>query len=655
MDFPAIDESRARLLEAIDPTRRVTVFRGPGNRGDELIVAGLRRLLEACVYEELDADTAAAAGVDGDTALIIGSGGWCRTYHRTMPALLGIVEQRFDRVIVLPSSFEPEEDAVRAVLDGTGAIVFAREPESHARIADLCDARMAHDTAFFFDYSPWAARDADGTLDAFRTDHETGGRVALPPGNDDVSATAADLDAWLDAIARHDRVRTDRAHVMIAAALMGRAVEWAPGSYHKLEALTATLPAEARLTRIAALPRRAVPPPPAAPGRERLVAAANAAPAPVAADGEPRVCAVILSRDRPALLPAAVESALVSGPGVEVLVVDNNSGPATQAVLDDLGDLERVTVQRNDTNVGCGVGRQRAAERVDAELLLFLDDDAELMPNALERLVASLEAHPGAVGVTPLVATPDGAVSHCGGTIELSADVARFTIDGSGLALDDPAVPADGPSDWMTGCGLVRRSALLDVPIDPAMTAYYEDNDWSLRVRAAAPDREPFRRCRDAIVLHHAAGSGGGPESDLDFRDGLTRRIAAHARFFEAHGVLLHSGGEEIRGVLAPDADAADPAQARLLLRLVSALGREWLLEAWMGGDLGAVIAQAHELERRARAAEAEVAAFAEQRDWLARRHATLEAVERGGWWRLRGRLLPVLDAAGRVRDRVRP
>jgi hypothetical protein len=35
---------------------------------------------------------------------------------------------------------------------------------------------------------------------------------------------------------------------------------------------------------------------------------------------------------------------------------------------------------------------------------------------------------------------------------------------------------------------------------------------------------------------------------------------------------------------------------------------------------------------------------------WLHRRHETLCRVEQGGWWRLRGLLLPLLTLAGRLR-----
>ena len=53
--------------------------------------------------------------------------------------------------------------------------------------------------------------------------------------------------------------------------------------------------------------------------------------------------------------------------------------------------------------------------------------------------------------------------------------------------------------------------------------------------------------------------------------------------------------------------------------------------------------AELREREREALAAESE-------RAWLRERADTLAAIQAGGWWRLRGRLLPLIRLAGRLR-----
>lgn len=59
----------------------------------------------------------------------------------------------------------------------------------------------------------------------------------MPPGNDDTSLTRLGLDHWLWTIVRRVRISTDRAHVMIAAALLGKQVEYHRNNYYKVPAI----------------------------------------------------------------------------------------------------------------------------------------------------------------------------------------------------------------------------------------------------------------------------------------------------------------------------------------------------------------------------------------------------------------------------------
>lgn len=234
----AISASRRTLLDAVGDTDDLTFIRGLGNRGDELIWAGTRALLADRPYREVDLHT--LDDVRGHTAILTGGGGWCRAYHGTMPGLLAAAEARFARVIVFPSSFDPTVDAVAAALRRTRAVVLAREHTSFRLLRELCDVRFAHDTAFFADLTDWYRRGA-GVLHAYRTDREALGMRPLPADNLDVSTTCTSLEQWLATIARYAVVRTDRAHVMIAAARLGKRVHVRPSSYHKVPALAAQL------------------------------------------------------------------------------------------------------------------------------------------------------------------------------------------------------------------------------------------------------------------------------------------------------------------------------------------------------------------------------------------------------------------------------
>jgi exopolysaccharide biosynthesis predicted pyruvyltransferase EpsI len=228
----AVEDSRDALLRAIGEPEDLTFIRLYGNIGDELIYAGARQLLARRFYTEVSVRN--LSGVSGHTALVAGGGCWCGPYH-DVAAHLPLIEHNFKRVIIMPSSFDVSVPFVSATLAATKALVFARERESFNGICRLCNANIAYDCAFYFDYRPYL-RPGKGCLVAYRTDRESAPSVT-PEGNHDISRSCSSLDEWLWTIARHATVKTDRAHVMIAAALLGKDVDYCTSSYHKVPSI----------------------------------------------------------------------------------------------------------------------------------------------------------------------------------------------------------------------------------------------------------------------------------------------------------------------------------------------------------------------------------------------------------------------------------
>lgn len=582
---PRLERGRADLLSSLGGSRDVTFVRGAGNLGDELIWAGTRRLLHGMAFRE--AGLAEALLLEGETAILSGSGGWCAPYHELFPSFLGSLEERFARVVVFPSSFDPSVPEVRSALSRTRAVVFAREEESWGKIRDLCDARLAPDAAFFFDFSPYRMEGA-GILRAFRTDREASGAFSLPLWNMDISVVCSSLDEWLWSISRHAEVWTDRAHVMIAGALLGKRVRYRSSSYHKLPAIAAWSLQGYPVIRDEALPGSD---PPGVPGRQaerrtdprrsRLVEAVRGGDASRPAQpAEPRVTAVILTTDRLSLARAAAASILEeAGLVCRVLLVANGSPPEVQADLDTFArSSPLVECMPLSENLGCAGGRALATGAVTSEFVFFLDDDAEILPGAVARLVAELDAHPEALATTPAVILPDGRVQHCGGEVSIRGAAISFLPFGQGLLPGDGALGGPARTGWIPGtAALVRLEALLEFPLDPGMRAYYEDNEWSWRVtrsRSAA-----FRRVPDAVALHRQQVRDRRGDGNAEIAR-LIPYLEAIARFRVRHGYVLDSVfgwlPELRRGDGTPDvALAAD------LLRLLADSGSTWLLDAW--------------------------------------------------------------------------
>jgi polysaccharide pyruvyl transferase len=211
-----------------------------GNAGDGLIHAGLYQMakrlgiqLETFHYPE---------DRRGKTLLIMGAGAFCRVSWHKVDAV-NFYSSRFDKVCVLPATFETNFGPVKEMLRKLPAnvILFCRERISYEAALELAPLRenilLDHDLAFVIDATPWK-KAGRGELMAFRTDAESRyGRVPMP--NFDISNMGREYHyrLILDIVSNYESVCTDRLHVSIAGALLGRKVKLFEGSYHKIKGI----------------------------------------------------------------------------------------------------------------------------------------------------------------------------------------------------------------------------------------------------------------------------------------------------------------------------------------------------------------------------------------------------------------------------------
>lgn len=86
-------------------------------------------------------------------------------------------------------------------------------------------------------------------------------------------------------------------------------------------------------------------------------------------------------------------------PATAIVVVDDASDDEeTRAALADLDRDPDVRILRQPTNSGPSAARNRALAELDTSYVLPLDADDKLVPDALERMVAQLEAAPSDIG-----------------------------------------------------------------------------------------------------------------------------------------------------------------------------------------------------------------------------------------------------------------
>jgi glycosyltransferase involved in cell wall biosynthesis len=108
-----------------------------------------------------------------------------------------------------------------------------------------------------------------------------------------------------------------------------------------------------------------------------------------------RFTILLAARDRLALLEEAVSSALAQeGVELEVLVVDDGSGPECAAWLDEAARREPRLRVIHQPHRGVGAARACGVRAAAHEHVTVLDSDDRLLPGALRRVGDFLEAHP---------------------------------------------------------------------------------------------------------------------------------------------------------------------------------------------------------------------------------------------------------------------
>jgi glycosyltransferase involved in cell wall biosynthesis len=80
----------------------------------------------------------------------------------------------------------------------------------------------------------------------------------------------------------------------------------------------------------------------------------------------------------------------------EVVVVDDGSSDHPETIVNEFKTRLPVTFVRFETNKGAPAARNEGARHIHAPYVLFLDADAELIPDALESFLNALIEHPEA-------------------------------------------------------------------------------------------------------------------------------------------------------------------------------------------------------------------------------------------------------------------
>lgn len=222
------------------------------------------------------------------------------------------------------------------------------------------------------------------------------------------------------------------------------------------------------------------------------------------------ISAVIPARDRAHTLRQVLPSYLAHNDIHEIIVVDDASALPLEEALTEVSD-QRVRFVRLPTQCGLPGARNRGVREASGEFVLFGEDDVELHPAFVARLLDGMECHAADIVVGRLL------LQRSGETMQQAVDRARANEASPGPRLHGPVLfdtarfAHDEQLPFAHAIMLGRRETFLHYPFDEELlppSYQREDHDMQLR---AVRDGLRLWLIADAFVLHlHKAATEGG-------------------------------------------------------------------------------------------------------------------------------------------------
>lgn len=284
-----------------------------------------------------------------------------------------------------------------------------------------------------------------------------------------------------------------------------------------------------------------------------------------------RACLASIEAHRPAV-------------GFEVLVVDDASPDRTAELVAASPGVRLVRTEHNVGFVGaCNLG----ASHSHGAYLLFLNNDTEVRPGALDALVDAADSDDRIGLVGAMLVYPDGRLQESGGIVW--ADGSGWNY-GRGHDAHAPEFAVRRDVDYCSGAAILVRRELFEAVggFDQRYApAYYEDTDLAFAIRATGHRSIVEPR---AVVVHHEGVSHGTNVTGgvkrfqeinrAQFVDKWAASLTGHLPAASALNVWLarqrgpagHRGGLVLvadHQIPTPDRDSGSLRMHRLLHQLV--------------------------------------------------------------------------------------
>jgi len=188
---------------------------------------------------------------------------------------------------------------------------------------------------------------------------------------------------------------------------------------------------------------------------------------------------------------AVLPDMLASVPKNIPVVLVSNANENNDSPLAELAKLHQATLIVNKSNIGFGSACNQGANILKTELLLFLNPDTILKPNAIDAMLAAVDAFPNAVAFNPRIVSSSGTPFF----------KRKSHLLPRSMKMKRGWPKADCEVSILSGAAMLVKTSIFEKAggFDPAIFLYHEDDDLSVRL---SKQFGKLYFVRDASVMH---------------------------------------------------------------------------------------------------------------------------------------------------------
>lgn len=261
--------------------------------------------------------------------------------------------------------------------------------------------------------------------------------------------------------------------------------------------------------------------------------------------------AIIVSYNTRDLLRECLQSLTDSTPdNFEIFVVDNASGDGSPDMIRE--EFPGVTLLANTENLGFAAANNQAFRNSSGEYIFLLNPDARVEKDAVHRMLAFMNTHPGCGICGGQIYTPEGKKAPSARSFPCTLHK-FFTLFGLNARFPTSRIfgqpdmtwlsgHVPTPVDWVPGTfTCLRRSMLESIGFfDERYYLYYEETDLCLK--AGQNNWQVFYLPQAAVW--HVGGASSKTRADMEFHNAgsqlLLFRLRSEALYHRKNRGMLH-------------------------------------------------------------------------------------------------------------------